>query len=180
MLADHAGVGDARQQQRIGPNQDAGGHAGDGAGAVPRRQTSPPKNAGANCAMAANDSSPIAASCAGAGRAIIDVSQEQDGKDRDAAHGQKLRAGVAWFAGARARRLSTSGITMSFDTMMASATDSTITMAVAAERPPTKATSVNSSECARKRQRQHEHVAVDAAGREGQQAGHRDRHARTD
>ena len=32
--------------------------------AVPRRQTSPPKKAGVNCAMAANDKSPIEASCA--------------------------------------------------------------------------------------------------------------------
>ena len=40
-------------------------------------------------------------------------------------------------------------MTMSFDTMIASATNSTITIAVAAERPPTKATSVNNSECAR-------------------------------
>ena len=45
-----------------------------------------------------------------------------------------------------ARRLSTSGTTISFDTMMASATDSTITMAVAADSPPMKATSVISSE----------------------------------
>ena len=41
------------------------------------------------------------------------------------------------------RCFSTSGITMSFDTMMASATVSTITMAVAADRPPTKAAMVN-------------------------------------
>ena len=47
-----------------------------------------------------------------------------------------------------ARRLSTKGTTMSFDTMIASATDSTITMAVAADSPPTKATSVINSECA--------------------------------
>ena len=40
-------------------------------------------------------------------------------------------------------------MTMSFDTMIASATDSTITIAVAADSPPTKATSVSSSECAR-------------------------------
>ncbi len=46
------------------------------------------------------------------------------------------------------RRCSTNGITMSFDTMIASATDSTITIAVAAERPPTKAAIVNRSECA--------------------------------
>ena len=37
------------------------------------------------------------------------------------------------------RRCSTHGTTMSFDTMMASATVSTITMAVAADSPPTKA-----------------------------------------
>ncbi len=41
----------------------------------------------------------------------------------------------------RARRLSAKGITMSFDTMMASATVSTITIAVAADRPPMKAIS---------------------------------------
>ena len=35
---------------------------------------------------------------------------------------------------------------MSFDTMMASATDSTITMAAAADRPPMKATSASISE----------------------------------
>ena len=35
---------------------------------------------------------------------------------------------------------------MSFDTMMASATDSTITIAVAADRPPMKATMVRRSE----------------------------------
>ena len=32
--------------------------------AVARLQNSPPKNAGASCAMAANDSSPMEASCA--------------------------------------------------------------------------------------------------------------------
>ncbi len=41
------------------------------------------------------------------------------------------------------RRCSTSGMTMSFDTMIESATDSTITMAVAADNPPTKAAMVS-------------------------------------
>jgi hypothetical protein len=44
------------------------------------------------------------------------------------------------------RRCNTSGMMMSFDTMMASATDSTITIAVAAESPPTKAAIVSRSE----------------------------------
>ena len=48
----------------------------------------------------------------------------------------------------RSRRLSINGTTMSFDTMIASATNSTITMAVAADRPPTKATSVSKSDFA--------------------------------
>ena len=65
---------------------------------------------------------------------------------------------------------------MSFDTMMASATVSTITMAVAADRPPTNASDGEDARSGLQRQRQHEHVAVDLAGREGQQAGDRDRH----
>ena len=46
------------------------------------------------------------------------------------------------------RRCSTSGIKMSLDTMIASATDSTITIAVAAESPPTNAAIVNRLEWA--------------------------------
>ena len=75
-----------------------------------------------------------------------------------------------------ARRCSTSGTTRSFDTMMASATDSTITMAVAADNPPTKGRHGEERRIGVKRQRQHEHVAVHLPGREGQHAGERDRH----
>ena len=65
---------------------------------------------------------------------------------------------------------------MSFDTMMASATVSTITIAVAADSPPTNAGEREQLGAGAQRQRQHEHVAVDVAAREGQQAGDRDRH----
>ena len=41
------------------------------------------------------------------------------------------------------RRCSTSGMMRSFEIMIDSATDSTITMAVAADRPPTKAAMVS-------------------------------------
>ena len=64
VLADQTGVGKARQQQRVGPDQNADDHAGDRAARGAARQIRPPKNAGANCAMAANDSRPIDASCA--------------------------------------------------------------------------------------------------------------------
>ena len=43
------------------------------------------------------------------------------------------------------RRRSTSGMKMSFETMMASATHSTMTIAVAADNPPTKAASARAS-----------------------------------
>ena len=46
----------------------------------------------------------------------------------------------------RSRRLSINGMTMSFDTMIASATDSTITIAVAADKPPTNAIRIRRSE----------------------------------
>ena len=57
---------------------------------------------------------------------------------------------------------------------MESATHSTITIAVAADRPPTK-TAMLSSGNSLDRQRQHVHVAVDGAEREGDEAGDRDR-----
>src|SRR3974377_878938 len=62
------------------------------------------------------------------------------------------------------RRCSTSGITMSFDTMIDSATVSTITMAVAADSPPTNAAMGRTSQTA----------CRGRAGREGQQTGQRD------
>ena len=144
--------------------------------AVARRQNKPPKNAGASCATAANDSRPIDGELRVAGRAVIDVGEQQDGEDRDAPHRQQQRADIARGAEISAsRRCSTSGMTMSFDTMIASATNSTITMAVAADSPPTKGDEGEQFGSGLQRQRQHEHVAVDAAGREGQQAGERDR-----
>ena len=67
--------------------------------AVPRRQISPPKNAGANCATAAKRQKPDGGKLRLAGRAVIDVGEKQDDEDRDAARRQKLRAGVARLAG---------------------------------------------------------------------------------
>ena len=58
---------------------------------------------------------------------------------------------------------------------MESATHSTITIAVAADRPPTKTAMLSSGEFALDRQRQYVHVAVDGAERKGDEAGERDR-----
>ena len=38
-----------------------------------------------------------------AGRTVVDVGEEQDGEDRDAAHGQELRAGIVGAVGLRRR-----------------------------------------------------------------------------
>ena len=80
-----------------------------------------------------------------------------------------------WPARAAGLRCSTSGTTMSFDTMIESATHSTITIAVAADRPPTKTPTLSKRCIALDRQRQHIHVAVDRAERKGHEAGERDR-----
>ena len=72
-------------------------------------------------------------------------------------------------------RLRISGTTMSFDTMIESATVSTITIAVAADRPPMNAASASTFGTARNRQHQHEHVAVDLAAAECEETGHGDR-----
>ena len=140
MLAHDAGVENARQQQRIGPDQNARGHAGDGAarGAAPPDQ--PAEKRRRQLRDGGERQKPDRGKLRVAGRAIIDVGEKQNGEDRDAAHRQKLRAGIARLAGERARRFSINGMTMSFDTMIASATNSTITIAVAADRPPIKAT----------------------------------------
>ena len=135
--------------------------------AVPRRQIRPPKNAGANCAMAANDNRPIEASCAVAGGAVIDVGEKQDGEDRDAPHRQKLRAGVARPAAvARAALERQTASTMSFDTMMASATDFHDHHRGRGREAADEGDEREQFGMRRQRQRQHEHVAVDAAGRE--------------
>ena len=128
--------------------------------ALAPRQNSPPKKAGANCATAAKDRRPIWASCAGAGVAVIEIGEQRRaprwrcGASPAPARSCRPRArawpvaAVGAFAAASAlnRRCRMSGITSPLETMMEIATHSTITMAVAADRPPTKATSATMSE----------------------------------
>ncbi len=71
-------------------------------------------------------------------------------------------------------RFRISGTTMSLETMIESATVSTITIAVAADSPPMKAASASAFGTAGDRQHQHEHVAVDLAALEREQACHGD------
>src|ERR1700722_18055108 len=80
-----------------------------------------------------------------------------------------------WPARAAAPRCKTSGTTMSLEIITDNATHSTITIAVAADRPPMKTPRLSSGGVSLDRQRQHIHVAVDGAERKADQAGERDR-----
>ena len=51
--------------------------------AVPRRQTRPPRKAGAICATAANDKRPIDGQRRVAGEARIEEAERQDAEDRE-------------------------------------------------------------------------------------------------
>ena len=76
---------------------------------------------------------------------------------------------------AKARRRSTMGMTRWFEIITATATESTMTMAVAAEKPPRKAMTASDAGLVHERQREHGHVPVDGAlGKDGQ-ACERDR-----
>ena len=93
--AQNTGVGEARQQERVGPHQDAGAHAGDGAarGAAPPDQ--PAEKRRRELGDGGEGQKPDRGELRRAGRAVIDVGETQDGEDGDAADHEELRAGVA-------------------------------------------------------------------------------------
>ena len=63
--------------------------------AVARRQIRPPKNAGASCAMAAKDEQADRGKLGVAGRAVIQVGEQQDAEDRQPPHREQQRADIA-------------------------------------------------------------------------------------
>ena len=86
--ADDAGVGNARQQQRVAPDQDAGAHAGDGAegGATPPDQSAEKRRR--QLRHGGEGQEPDRGELRLAGRMIVDVGEQQDDEDGDAARGQ--------------------------------------------------------------------------------------------
>ena len=94
VLADEADIGKARQQQRIGPDRDAAGHAGDGAagGAAAPDQTAEKRRRelgdGGEREQADRGKLGVAR------RAIIEVGEQDDAEDRQAAHGEQQRADI--------------------------------------------------------------------------------------
>ena len=91
---DDAGIGEARQQQRVGPDQDADRHAGDGAA----RGRAPPDQPAEERRRELRDGGERQQADRGelrvAGRAVVEVGEEQDDEDRDAPHRQQQRADV--------------------------------------------------------------------------------------
>ena len=91
---EEACVGEARQQQRIGPGQDADGHAGDGAA----RGGAAPDQAAEERRRKLRDGGEGQEADGGelrvAGQAVIQVGEQQDDEDRDPPHGEQQRADV--------------------------------------------------------------------------------------
>ena len=85
----------------------------------------------------------------------------------------RVRSG--WRSNLSRLRRSSAGITRSFDTMVLSATVSTMIMLVAADSPPRKANSASAFPSLRQRQGQDEHIGVHRAGLEMHQTGRRNR-----
>ncbi len=138
---------DPGQQQRVGPHRKAGDDAGDGAA----RGGVAPDQAAEEGRRELRDGGKRDEADGGQRRA---PGRAADRTDSRAGRWRRWRRG-GWRAAARPcpaaracsskRSRSRSGTTRPLQTMMARATESTITMAVAADRPPTKASSVTTS-----------------------------------
>ena len=144
--------------------------------AVARCQNSPPKKAGASCAIAAKDNRPDRGQLGLAQRAIVEIGHRHDREDRKA---PRRSAGSGRNPAARCRisrrRCNTSGMMMSFETMTESATHSTITIAVAADRPPTKTATLSSGASPSTGSASTYMSGIDRAERKGDQSRKRDR-----
>ncbi len=172
---DEAGVGEARQQQRIGPGQNAGRHAGDRAA----RGRAPPDQAaekgGSELGHGRKGQQPDRGELGVAGRAVIQIGEQQDREDGEPAHGEQQRSDVGGsghigFAALEHHRHHDvirhhDGERDRFDDHHRGAGRET-----AHEGDDRQDVGTGDE-----RQRQNIHVAVDLVGRKGQQAGDRDR-----
>ena len=94
VLADDADVGEARQQQRIGPDHDAANHAGDGAagGAAPPDQAAEKRRRQLRDGREGEQAD--RGKLGVAGRAVIEVGEQEDAEDRQPAHREQHRAEI--------------------------------------------------------------------------------------
>ena len=138
---------EARKEQRVAPDREADGEPG----ARAERRAARPEQAaeeGRRDLRHGREGEEADRGERGvARRPVIGVAEEDHDEDRDPPHAEHEaaevgdRRGLPSAASLEPRRRSTIGMTRWFEIMIATATDSTITIAVAAESPPRKATS---------------------------------------
>ena len=92
--ADEARIRDIRQQQRIGPDQDADDHSADGAarGGLPPDQSA--EKGRCKLRHRREGEKTDGRELRLADRAVIEIGEDQDREDRDAPHGQQQRADI--------------------------------------------------------------------------------------
>ncbi len=175
LAADDADIGDGGEQQRIAPGEDADGHAGDRAGrggpspqqaAEERRRELRHRGEGEEA-----DRGELRLG----GGAVVEIGQQQDHDDRGAAHLEQQRADVGAARQQCFAPLQHPGhhdVVRHHDGERDRFHDHHGGRRRQAADEGEQRERVGLGD---QRQRQHEHVAVDLAGGERQQAGHRDR-----
>ena len=173
---DDAGVHEARQQQRIGPHQDAGRHAGERAA----RGGAPPDQAAEERRRELRDrgegQQPDGGELRVTGQAVVQVGEEQDDEDCSAPDVQQHPASVAAAGEQRLAPLQHQrhdDVVRHHDGERDRLDDH---HRGRGRQPADERRDGQQVVAGRQRQREHEHVAVELPGREGQHAGERDRH----
>ena len=173
--SDHSGIGYARQQQRVGPQQDTRRHSGDGAA----RGAASPGQAAEQRRRQLRDRGKRQQADRGkllvARGAIIRESEKQNDEDRDPADGQQPGAGVARLAAECAAALDQKrqhDVVRHHDRERHRFDDH---HGGCRREAADESDQRHEPGMGGQRQRQHEHVAVDAAWRKIQQTSHRDR-----
>ena len=92
--ADDADVGERRQQQRIGPDQGADGHAGDRAAGVGAPPDQAAEEGRRKLRNGGKRQKPDRDELGIAGGAVVQVGDQQDGEDREPPHREQQRADV--------------------------------------------------------------------------------------
>ncbi len=176
VLAEDADVGESRQQQRIGPHDYADAHAGDGAagGGVPPDQSAEKRRRQlGDCREGENaDREQLGIARA----AVIHVGEQQDGEDRQPPHREQQQADILAAADQRLAPLQHQRhdeVVRHHDRQRHRFHDH---HGGGRRQTADKGGDGENVGAGLQRQRQHEHVAVDGAGREYQQAGQSDRY----
>ena len=163
LRAHQRAVAEARQEERVEPEQDAGDEARERAGAGGAAPVEAADQARQELRDAAEgDEADGGERVGAAAEAEVDEAEAEDQRDADPARGEEEPADVAATSRPAVRRRSASGITTWFETMVETAIEATITIEVADEKPPRKARSARSCAALLQRQGQDEEIGVGA------------------